>query len=272
MELQKAYSPELAEIINGFFRQWKYPVMVIYGNPDTGKTDSGLLFAEIGKDSGLIDYLASNINTYGYGALITNLEDLDYWFKNQTGKKCFILDEAGIHDDSRSPLSLMQRKIRHEVFIARKYLAKWIFILQELEDIDKWKHSELTGMIVKKKKVGNEFNALVKAKWMDDLILIRDIPKTSIPFNTLDIAPFYLERQIDDAEVDLRGLPFQVAYLYAKHGNLARVIEDLKQKTGIEYKHMQVKRLLIKYLREQLRIEVKRGRPPKEKKENGEKK
>jgi len=264
IQIQKPqYSKELAEIFKRFFMQWKYPVMVIYGNPDTGKTNTALLCVEIGLSEGVLDYFASNIQTYGKGERITSLEDVDFWFKNQTGRKCFILDEAGIHDDSRSPLSLMQRRIRHEVFVIRKFRGHVIFVLQELEDIDKWKHSELTGMLIKKETIGNEYLAKIKAKWMEDLIVVRDIPSTTIPFDTLDIAPFTLEREIDDAEVELKGLPYQVAYLYAKHGNMSIITRELKEKTKKEWKFQQVKRLLQKYLREQLRIDVKRGRPRK---------
>jgi len=263
-EIQKPkYSKDLAMIIKDFFTQWKYPVMIIYGNPDTGKTNTALLCVEIGLNEGVLDYFASNIQTYGKGERITSLEDLDFWFKNQTGRKCFILDEAGIHDDSRSPLSLMQRRIRHEVFVIRKFRGHIIFVLQELEDIDKWKYSELTGIKIRKTKIGNIYYAEIKTKWIEDSINVKDIASTTIPFDTFDIAPFTLEREIDDAEVELKGLPYQVAYLYAKHGNMSIITRELKEKTQKEWKFQQVKRLLQKYLREQLRIEVKRGRPRK---------
>jgi len=257
------YSDDLASIIKRFFGQWKYPVMVIYGNPETGKTDSALLFVEIAKNEGAIDYFASNIQTYGIGERITSLEEVDFWFKNQTGKKCFILDEAGVHDDTRSPLSRLNRAIRHEIFVVRKFKGHVIFVLQEIKDIDTWKNSELTGMIVKKKVFDDEFIAVLKSKFFGDLITVRDFPKTNIGFNTYDIAPFTLEREIDEGEVKLKGLPYQVAYLYAKCGNMSVIARELEQTTQKKWKFQQVKRLLQKYLREQLRIEVKRGRPRK---------
>lgn len=260
------YSKDLARVFARFFNQFKYPVMVIYGNPESGKTDTSLLIAEIGLKEGYLDYFASNINTYGYGERITNLEDLDFWLKNQMGRKLFILDEAGIHDDSRNPLAKLNKKIRHEVFVMRKFDAKIIFVLQELMDLDKWKNSELTGMKIKKVKVDkNYFIARISSKFFYEPIEVNPMPRTVIPFNSKDISPFTLEREIEENEVKLKGLPYQVAYYYAKYGNLAIVQNELKKITGKEWKWQQVKRLLQKYLREQLRIEVKRGRPRKRK-------
>ncbi len=247
------YSQALADLVCSFLKQWKYPVCVIYGNPDTGKTDTSLLFAEIGLNEGALDYFASNINTYGHGEKITSLDEVDYWFKHQVGRKLFILDEAGIHDDARSPLSMINRKIRHEIFIIRKFKGHVIFILQELEDLDKWKNSELTGMVVKKQVFGDEYVAKIKCKWSEDLITVRDFPKSTLPFDTLDIAPFTLERQLNDEELELKGTPNKIAYLYAETGNFSVICERLEEETGKSWKPMQVKRALQQYIRQTLR-------------------
>lgn len=248
----RQYSKSLAVLICRFLQQWKYPVCVIYGNPDTGKTDTALLFAEIGIDEKTLDYFASNINTYGHGERLTSLQDVDYWFKHQVGRKLFIMDEAGIHDDSRSPLSMMNRKLRHEVFIIRKFRGHVIFVLQELEDLDKWKNSELTGMVVKKQVFEGEYIAKIKCKWLEELVAVRDFPRTTIPFDTLDVSPFTLERQLDEGELELKGIPNQVAYLYATTGNFSVICKTLKEQTGQDWKPMQVKRALQQYIRQTL--------------------
>jgi len=261
--IQKSYSPGLGSFVRRLFSQWKYPVIVICGNPETGKTDTALLLVEIAKNEGILDYFASNIQTYGQGERITSLEETDYWFKNQPGRKCFILDEAGVHDDTRSPLSLLNRNIRHEVFIVRKFKGHFVFVLQEIADLDTWKHSELTGAIIKKKTFQGEFSAVIKSKLYEDLLIVRDIPRTNIHFDTLDIAPFSLEAEISDEEVHLKGLPAQTAFMYAKNSNFSLIARELAKQTKKDWKPMQIKRLLQAYLREQLRIEVKRGRPKK---------
>ncbi|MEM2146270.1 MAG: hypothetical protein QW279_12980, partial [Candidatus Jordarchaeaceae archaeon] len=250
---QSNYSRELAELVCTFFKQWKYPVCVIYGNPDTGKTDTALLFAEIAKNENVLDYFASNINTYGSGERITSLDRLDYWFKNQVGRKLFILDEAGVHDDSRNPLSQMNKRIRHEIFIIRKFKGHVIFILQELEDLDKWKNSELTGMMIKKQVFDGEYVAKIKCKWMEELTVVRDFPKTNIRYDTLDISPFTLEEELSESDLQLKGIPNQVAYLYCKTGNFAVIAKTLKDQTGKDWKREEVKRALQQYLRQTLR-------------------
>jgi hypothetical protein len=249
-----AYSQGLANLINKFFSQSKYPVCVIYGNPDTGKTDGAMLITEIGLNEKSLDYFASNVNTYGHGERVTSLEDVDYWFRHQVGSKLFILDEAGIHDDTRSPLSTLTRKIRHNIFIARKFKGHWIFILQDIKDLDTWKDSPLTGMIIKKQVFGSEYVAKIKCVWNEDLITVRDFPKATLPFDTLDVAPFTLERQVTDEELKLKGTPSKVAYLYATTGNFSVICKHLKEETGREWKPMQVKRALQQYIRQTLRV------------------
>jgi len=262
MQIEKEYSDDLADLVKRLFNQWKFPVIVIYGNPETGKTDTALLLFEIAMDIGVLDFFGSNIETYDRGQKITSLEEVDYWFKHQSGLKAFGLDEAGVHDDSRSPLSRINKEIRHEVFVVRKFKGHWVFILQEIADLDKWKHSELTGAFIKKKTFQGEFIAEIKTRWDSDVITVRDFPKTTIPFNTLDIAPFTLERRIDEGKVKLEGLPFRVAQLYGISGNMSYVAKELEKDTGKLLKHMQIKRFLMQFCREQLRIpEKKRGRP-----------
>jgi len=259
----QTYNPELGSLVKGLFQQWKCPVIVIYGNPETGKTDTALLLVEIAQKEGVLDYFASNIQTYGKGQRITSLEELDYWFKNQAGTKCYILDEAGIHDDSRSPLSTINRNIRHEVFLIRKFRGHIIFVLQDIADLDTWKNSELTGAIIKKKIMDGQFCAVIKTRFLEDLYRFRDLPKTTIPYDTLDIAPFSLEREIDEKDIQFKGLPNQAAFMYAKTGNLSIIAKELGKQVNKDLKPMNVKRLLQAYLREQLHIEVKRGRPRK---------
>jgi hypothetical protein len=253
------YSKGLASIITRFLSQYKYPVCVIYGNPDTGKSDTACLIAEIGLNEGFLDYFASNMSTYGRGEKITSLEDVNYWFQHQNGKKLFILDEAGIHDDTRSPLSGLTRKIRHSVFLVRKFSGHWVFILQDVKDLDTWKDSPLTGMIIKKKRFGDDFAAVIQTKLYNDQITVNDFPKATLQFDTLDVAPFTLDREISDADVALKGIPSQVAYLYGTTGNFSVICKTLKEQTGKDWKPMQVKRALQQYVKQTLRMHQEGG-------------
>lgn len=248
------YSKELAELFCEFLNQWEYPVAIIYGNPNCGKTDTGFLIAEIGLKEGALNYFASNMSTHNVGQQITSLEEVKYWHRHQTGKKLFILDEAGVNDDNRSPLSKQNREIRHEIFRARHFDVHWIFILQELKDLDNWKNSKLTGLKIEKSRYGNSFDALIGGNWIGGEVQpIYDFPRTSIKFYPKECGEFTLDRTIDSDMVQLKGLPAKVAFMYANSANFSLIGKALKDETGQEYKNMQVKRLLQQYLKQSLR-------------------
>lgn len=254
------YSPALAELLKPFFHQAKYPVAIIYGNPDTGKTDTACLLAEIGIKEGWIDYFAANFDTGGVGQKITSLADVKWWHRNQVGRKLYLLDEAGIHESNRNPLSRLNKEIRNEIFIARKFKVKWIFMLQELKDIDNWKDSSLTGLIIKKNTIGGvngtkEFTALVKWKNDPDLTPVYKFPRTIIPYNTLDTAPFTLERSDTTPNPQLRGIPNRVAELYAQGQNFSVIATILSKETGEKWRNQEVIRELKKYLKQTLRFQ-----------------
>ena len=249
----KYYSPGLADLFNHFFRQYKYPVAVIYGNPDTGKSDTACLMADIGLKEKTLEYFASNMSTYGKGEKISSLEDTNYWFTHQSGTKLFILDEAAINDDTRSPLAGLPRKIRHSVFVVRKFKGHWAFILQDIKDLDTWKNSPLTGMIIKKECYSGEFVAKIKCKWEEDLITVRDFPRSQMAFDTYDVAEFTLDRQLIYGDVKLQGLPAQVASYYSTNGNFAVIQKILFDQTGQKFTREQVKRELMKFIKQALR-------------------
>lgn len=261
--LNQKINPQLKGIVKRFFTQWTNPIGVIYGNPSTGKTDTSLLMVEIAKNEGVLDYFASNINTYGKGERITNLEDLKFWLNNQIGKKCFILDEAGNYMFSREALSRLNRELIKLAMLTRKFYNHIIFVLQDINHLDEFKDSELTGLIIKKKRIGDNFVALINLKGFPMQIKVNNMPRTTLPYHTLDISPFSLEKELEESEVEIHGLPYKVAYLYAKTGNFSVIARELQKLDGKEWKIMQVKRLLKKYLRETLKIEVKRGRKKK---------
>lgn len=193
-QLLKHYSEDLAEnIVLPFFSQWKCPICVIYGNPDTGKTDTALLLVEIALNEGVLDIFASNIETYGKGVKITNFEEMDAWFKSVHGKKCYILDEAANVLFSRDALSRLNRALIKEAMLLRKFQSHFIIVIQEIDMLDTFKSSELTGMMIKKLRFGDEFRMKVKTRWDENIFKVTDVPKTAIPFHTLDISPFTLK-------------------------------------------------------------------------------
>jgi hypothetical protein len=241
------YSRELADLICDFLHQRQFPVAVIYGNPETGKSDTACLIAEIGLNEKELDCYASNMKTE-LGQRITSLEDVKFWHRNQIGKKLYILDEAGINDDARNPFSKLNRQIRHEIFIARKFFVHWIFILQEIKDIDTWKNSNLTGLIIKKKASDGTFKALLDFKWFEDQIPVIPFPKTTIPFDTLDVAPFTLEKQTEDIHVSLQGEAADIARMLKRLHNSDAVAKEMEKLTGQRWTRKDVMNKLYQFL------------------------
>jgi hypothetical protein len=249
--LEKKYSQDLADIFRRFFNQYKYPVGVIYGNPDTGKSDTAVLAAEIGLREGYLDYFASNMKTQD-GTKITSLEEVKHWHRNQPGRKLYILDESAINVDARNPFSKQNRGVRHEIFIARKFKVHWFFILQEIKDVDTWKNSELTGMIIKKGTYGGEtgqnYKAMFRLKWEEDLVPFYDFPRTSLYFDTMDIAEFTLNKQLNDITVSIQGEPAQVARFFKQHHSSDKAAIEMSKLTGQTWTRKDVMNSLYKFL------------------------
>jgi hypothetical protein len=247
------YHPEITKLFIDFLTQRQCPVCVIYGNPETGKSDTGVLIAEIGLHEGIIDHFASNMKT-GIGQRITSLEDVKFWHRNESGKKLFILDEAGINDDARNPMSKQNREIRHEIFIARKFFVHWIFILQELKDVDTWKSSSLTGLMIEKDAANKVFYADIKPK-LDVVHPIYNFPRTSLYFDTLDVAPFTLKKQVDETQIKLCGKTPRCAMLYSDDSlgqqEVAAILK--KEYPEISWTRAQILREVKAYIKQTLK-------------------
>jgi hypothetical protein len=204
--------------------------------------------AEIGLNEGELDCFASNMKTEK-GQRITSLEEVKVWHRNQIGHKLYILDEAGINDDARSPFSKLNRQIRHEIFIARKFYVHWIFVLQEIKDIDTWKSSNLTGLLLKKKaSLDGHFKGILEFKWFADQIHVNDFPRTSLYFDTLDVAPFTLEKQAEDIPCTLVGEEAQVARFLKQTHSSDKTATEMSKLTGQTWTRKDVMNCLYRLL------------------------
>ena len=246
------YGPGVARVILDFLTQWKYPVCVIYGNPDTGKSDTGVLIAEVGIKEGALDFFASNMKTKE-GQKITSLAEVKHWHRKESGRKLYILDEAGINDDARNPMSKVNREIRHEIFIARKFKVHWVFIVQELKDVDTWKSSSLTGLMIEKDMANKNYYADMKLRW-DEATPFFEFPRTAFYYDTLDIAPFSFDKRIDDEAVKLSGIPATVANYYGQGLNYNKVAAIMQQEQpGESWSREKVKENIKAFINQALR-------------------
>lgn len=153
-----------------------------------GKTDFSLYLAEKCLENGLVDYVASNIRVnhpaFDY---LTDSEQLREWLEKTKGRKLFILDEAGIHLVSRRPLKAINVEMIKLATLLRKFRCKWILVAPRYEEIDRGLRFEFCVGIFEKL---SKKEAMVYSPLITEPVKIIDIPKTSIPFDTRDIAPF----------------------------------------------------------------------------------
>ena len=181
------------------------PIVFITGRHGRGKTDFGLLIAEILLKNGIIKKFGSNIkvlDSKGYDYThITNLVRLKRWLKKPKRiHKAFILDEAGIHADRRNPLGRLTREFRYLGFLLRKYRCKLMLISQRSKDIEST-FADTDIWLGTFKKI-SKTEAILISNIFEEPYYISDIPKTSIQFDTYDIAPFTLEPEKLSEEMD----------------------------------------------------------------------
>lgn len=128
------------------------------------------------------------------------MEDLEAWAQVGSSRKLAIIDEIGKSLRRRTPMSKLNIEFLDKFQILRKYKLSIIMIAPDEKYIDSaGLGSDVLDAIV----VKPEFNNPKKALY-EDLMLRRSeafsgITRTSIKFDTWDIAPFTLKRKIDKA-------------------------------------------------------------------------
>jgi len=168
------------------------------GRRGTGKTDFSLLIMEILAKYSIMKNFATNIRIYKAPfpvQHITNLQDLEFWCQNTRGRKLFILDEAGKSLRRRTPMSALNVKLLDQLQILRKYMLSLIIICPHEKYIDSaTMGSDVLDAIIIKPNFKNPKVALYYDVMEETEICFTEIPRTSIHFNTWDIAPFQLKR------------------------------------------------------------------------------
>jgi len=174
--------------------------VIIFGRRGTGKTDFSLLLCEILYNLGIIQHFATNIKIYDSPfpiEHINNLDDLTLWAETHTGRKMFILDEAGRSMARRTPMSKINVEILKKLQIIRKYKLSLQFVTPNEAYIDSATlGSDILDGVFRKPNFRNQKILL----YLDNLegfrVSIYGIPSTSIKFDTWDSADFTLKRII----------------------------------------------------------------------------
>jgi len=193
-KLLKEPQPQLTEfekVIVDLFKREISVCMLIDGRRGSGKTDIALLIAETLNKFNVISEVSSNIRIYKSHFPInhiTNLDDLKLWCESSRAKKLFILDEAGKSLRRRTPMSKLNIKLLDNLQILRKYKLSLIMIAPHERFIDT---ATLGSDILDARitKISRKVALYVDA-YQTTPIEFWDVPRTSIKFDTWDIAPF----------------------------------------------------------------------------------
>lgn len=153
-----------------------------------GKTDFGLYIAENLLELGIVSEVATNIETSGTFLHISDLISLRHWLHSSSHKKLYIFDELQEHAYRRKAMSGKNVGIVQIFPQISKARARLIGIGQDLMKIDKdivsdtWIH----GVFIKKKRK----SAQLISHLLPKQYMFHGIPKTSVPFDPYEIAPF----------------------------------------------------------------------------------
>jgi len=226
------------------------PIIFVTGRMGKGKTDFCLLIGELALQYGWVKHVATNIKVFDERFLhITSWAELENWLKLDKRKKLYIFDEASSNISRRTPMAQLNRKIIDLAFKLRKYRAHLLLAAVSRGLVDSTFEAIPDLVLGEFQKITRE-TAILQSDLFDDLIVIRNIPPTTVKFDTYDIAPFSLT----PPDEGLQFLCCKVAKRYAETGNMSKVANEF----GIPTRE-QVKQLLIKHIRHTLGNSVKTG-------------
>lgn len=190
----KKQASTFEELFINVFRRTTSSCLAILGRRQTGKTDLSLRIAEVLSKYEVIQHFCSNIKIYSSPFIIEhiiNLEDLESWCKNRTGKKLFIFDEAGKSLRRRTPMSKLNIRLLDNLQILRKYKLNIIIIAPDSKYLDRSAlGSDVLDAVILKQNFSNPKKALFQDLQRDNQVSLNNIQRTSIQFDTWDIAPF----------------------------------------------------------------------------------
>lgn len=207
-----------------------------------GKTDVSLLLAEYCLKYKLVTQVASNINTFGHFPQVSDLVSLRRWLFGDNRTKLYLFDEMNKHVPSRRAMSNKNVGVIQIFPEISKARARLICVGQDLLTVDKQIVRDIwvRGLFVKK-----QINRVEVISDLFEDVYPFTVPKTSVPFDPYEIAPF--------TETPERPtLQFKDKSLYMLHD----YAEKTKHKTTIcnenDISREQFDRILRSYLQKTL--------------------
>jgi len=224
------------------------PIIFITGRMGRGKTDFSLLIAEVALHHGFVKRVATNIKTFDAGFdHITSWSELESWLKLDKRKKLYIFDEASSNISRRTPMAQLNRKIADLAFKLRKFRAHLLLCAVSRSLVDST-FEVVPDLVLGEFQKISKSTAILACDLFDDIVTIYHVPRTTVKFDTYDIAPFSLTPK----DEGLQWLCCKVAKRYAETKNMTKV--------GLEFDiptRQQVKDLLIKHINHTLSLSVR---------------
>lgn len=216
-------------------------ITFISGKRDDGKTSFGFLLLESAKKEGLLDKIAGNVRLHAESKVeyIPYYDRLQEWFKTK-GRKGFLLDELGQHLNRMRFMTEKSKLIMDTCQLVRKFDAHLIGIAPSEDFINRlFLNTDILDCYIKKlsRKIAKVNNYVTRNSYT-----LTDIPDTSVPFITKDIAIFELKDPTKKGNLQELPQSSRAAWLYLQHRSLRKVgrIMDLS--------HEEIRKLIKKHI------------------------
>jgi hypothetical protein len=239
-------NPEFENLIRYLFTRQTSTYLLSFGRRETGKTNDGFVIMEILKKWKICNNFATNVkihNTPFQIDHIDNMNDLTYWCETIPGTKFYMCDEFGKAFKRRAPMSKLTLELLDKFQILRKYKLHFhgITIIPELIDSMGLNPQFLDGYF-QKTDFKNYHYGYYKDLIEPCVLELYDHPKTTINFDTWDIAPFTLRPKLDKTPL-FKDRDLKLLYLFAIENKTYR-------KLGVHPQEMQ--RIIKKFIKENL--------------------
>jgi len=165
---------------------------VITGNPGSGKTDIATRIAKVGISSGIT--VVSNITTKEWTAT-QKASDLIRALVSDTKPKLCLLDEMGVSWARKQAMSNRNIALEKLGRVIRKFKSSLIVIIQEKSTVPPLIEKFSTMYLHKESKTRCEVRISNKECRLDNTLT--HVPKSTLTFNTDDIAPLDMDIDID---------------------------------------------------------------------------
>jgi len=216
-------------------------ISFIAGKRDSGKTDFGLMLLENAKHEGILDKIASNVRLKQLSEMeyIPYYDRLQAWL-NTKGKKGFELDELGQHLNRMRFMTEKSKMIMDTCQLVRKFDAHLIGIAPNADFINRlFLNTDILDCFMEKlsRKIVRVHNYVTRESYIID-----NIPPTTIPFITKDIAIFDLKDPTKTNGLDTLPQCCRASWLYLQHRSLRKVGNIMN------LSHEEIRKLIKKHI------------------------